>query len=267
MVPFDADSFTPFLGALALACGAAPLGVLLIGRRMSLVGDSLSHATLPGAAIVYVLLGSHPWLLTAGALAAGVIVAVSSTALARFSRIPEDAAFAVLYLSTLAIGILVLGRSVSAEVVHGLLFGDMNALDLDGLAMASIAAAATLAALASFGARLQAAAGGAARVLSGEGLLQMLLMALVALNLVAGFRAFGSLMTVGLMMVPAATASLWGGGLTRRVVAAIALSAGASIGGLAAAVLFQVEPGPAMVATASLLFLASLVLGRRSAER
>jgi zinc/manganese transport system permease protein len=53
-------------GALALAFGGAPLGVLLIARRMSLVGDGMSHAILPGAAIAYLIAGSEPLALTAG---------------------------------------------------------------------------------------------------------------------------------------------------------------------------------------------------------
>src|SRR3569832_1047678 len=114
--------------ALALACGAAPHNEQKNRQHKSQKNDSLSHATLPGAAVAYVLCGPDPWMLTLGALIAGVIVAVSSTLLSRFGRMPEDAAFAVLYLSALAIGIVILGRTASAEVVHSLLFGDARAL-------------------------------------------------------------------------------------------------------------------------------------------
>ena len=262
----DTALLTGLGGALALALGAAPLGVLLIGRRMSLVGDSLSHATLPGAAIVYVLAGPDPWLLTLGALVAGVVVAVSSTFLSRVGRMPEDAAFAVLYLTALAIGIVILRRSASAEVVHSLLFGSPGALDRPGLILAAGAAAATILALALTGRKLEAAADeGAALFAPGiqGGLGQALLMGLVALNLVAGFRAFGALMTVGLIMIPAAAARFWADGFKGRIGAAAAICAVSSTAGLFAARAFDVEPGPAMVLAASALFAVSALVGAR----
>ncbi|MBS0297146.1 MAG: metal ABC transporter permease [Proteobacteria bacterium] len=264
MSSFFADPLfvTALAGALALACGAAPLGVLLIGRRMSLVGDSLSHATLPGAAVAYVLCGPDPWMLTLGALIAGVIVAVSSAWLSRVGRMPEDAAFAVLYLSALAIGIVILGRTASAEVVHSLLFGDARALDGPGLTLAVIAALCTLFALVLGSKRLESAADESAGGHDAwTGLAQALLMGLVAVNLVAGFRAFGALMTVGLMMVPAAAARFWSLTFKGRMIAAVAISAASSAAGLIGAHGFSVEPGPAMVLSAAALFGASLIMG------
>jgi zinc/manganese transport system permease protein len=255
----DTAFLTALGGALALAVGAAPLGVLLIGRRMSLVGDSLSHATLPGAAIVYVLFGPDPWLLTLGALVAGIVVAVSSTFLSRVGRMPEDAAFAVLYLTALAIGIVILRRSASAEVVHSLLFGSPGALDRPGLILAAGAAVATVAALILWGRRLAVAADEGAALFAP----QALLMGLVALNLVAGFRAFGALMTVGLIMIPAAAARFWADGFKGRMAAAVVISAGSSIAGLLAARAFDVEPGPAMVLAAASLFTVSALIGAR----
>ena len=251
---------TALAGAVALACGAAPLGVLLIGRRMSLVGDSLSHATLPGAAIAYMLVGPDPWLLTLGALIAGVVVAVSSAFLSRVARLPEDAAFAVLYLSALAIGIVILGKTASADVVHSLLFGDAKALDSAGLTLAATGALATLLAILFAGRLLQAAAADDDHSIAHAwtGMAQALLMGLVAINLVAGFRAFGALMTVGLMMVPAAAARCWSLGFRGRIFAAVIISIVASATGLLAAKAMGVEPGPAMVLAAAALFVVSL---------
>ena len=255
----DAAFLTALGGALALAVGAAPLGVLLIGRRMSLVGDSLSHATLPGAAIVYVLFGPDPWLLTLGALVAGVVVAISSTFLSRVGRMPEDAAFAVLYLTALAVGIVILRRSASAEVVEQLLFGSPGALDRPGLILAGGAAVATVLALVLWGPKLAVAADEGAALFAR----QALLMGLVALNLVAGFRAFGALMTVGLIMIPAAAARFWADGFKGRMAAAVVICAGSSVAGLLGARAFDVETGPAMVLAAASLFALSAVFGAR----
>ena len=95
----DAAFKSAVAGGLSLAFGGAPLGVLLIARRLSLMGDALSHALLPGVAIAYLVAGRDPAVLTLGALAAALIVAGLSTLLARTGRLPEDASLAVFYLT------------------------------------------------------------------------------------------------------------------------------------------------------------------------
>ena len=202
-------------GALSLAFGGAPLGVLLVARRMSLMGDGLSHALLPGVAIAYLIAGPNPTGLVIGALAAALIVAGAATLFSHGGRVPEDASFAVFYLSALAAGILLVGRAAGAEAVHALLFGDTHALDSSGLVLAAGAATLTLTALALFlrGFLAEGADPVFMRAAGGSGwALRLMLMALVALNLVAGFRAFGALMTVGLMMIPAVAARFWARG-------------------------------------------------------
>lgn len=258
------DALKTVAGALALAFGGAPLGVLLIARRMSLVGDGLSHAILPGAAAAYLLAGPDPLALTFGALAAGVVVAALSSWLARARRLPEDAGFAVFYLSALALGVLLVGRQHDADALLHLLFGDTGALDDAGLLLAAAAATATLVSLALFVRGFLADSADPIFMRSSGlrgGALHMLLMTLVALNLVAGFRAFGALMTVGLIMIPAAAARFWARAYAGQALTAAALAAVAGGAGLTVAAVFGIEPGPPMVLSAALLFAVSGLLG------
>lgn len=251
-------------GALALAFGGAPLGVLLIARRMSLVGDALSHGILPGAALAYLVAGPDPVALTLGALCAGFAVAILSSLLARTGRLPEDAAFAVFYLSALALGVLILGRSANAEALLDLLFGAAGGLDATALIVSAIAASATLILLALFlRGFLAESADPVFMRASGlpGGLLHLLLMMLVALNLVAGFRAFGALMTVGLMMIPAASARFWARGYTGQAAIAVLISVLASGSGLWLAHGLGAEPGAIMTLSASALFAVSALIG------
>lgn len=254
-------------GALALAFGGAPLGVLLVGRRMSLMGDALSHAILPGAAIAYIVAGPDPWALTLGALAAALVVAGLSTLLAHTRRLPEDAAFAVFYLAALAVGVLVIGREAEAETLHALLFGAPQALDAQGLILAAGVATVTLLTLAAF-IRGFLAESADPVFMRASGLpgrwLHLVLMALVALNLVAGFKAFGALMTVGLMMIPAIAARFWARSYVGQALFAVGISALASGAGLALAGIFGVEPGPAMTLSAASLFAVSAAVGRNN---
>jgi zinc/manganese transport system permease protein len=251
-------------GAVALAFGSAPLGVLLVARRMSLIGDGLSHGVLPGAALAFLLVGNDPLWLTAGALAAGVLVAALASLLARTQRLPEDAGFAVFYLSALAIGVVLMGEAADAEELLHLLFGHSGALDTPGLILAASAATATLVCSALFirGFLAESADPIFMRATGFRGgLLHMLLMVLVALNLVAGFRAFGALMTVGLMMIPAAAARFWAKSYAGQAAAAVVLSAVSSGVGLTLASTLGMEPGALMVLSAAALFAISGLLG------
>jgi len=251
-------------GGLALALGGAPLGVLLIARRMSLVGDALSHGILPGAALAYLIAGPDPVAMTVGALIAGFVVAGLSSLLARTKRMPEDAAFAVFYLSALALGIVIMGRSANAEMVFDLLFGSAKGLDATALLVSAGAATATLFALALFiRGFLAESADPVFMRASGlpGGLLHLLLMLLVALNLVAGFRAFGALMTVGLMMIPAAASRFWARSYVGQAGAAVLISALSSGAGLILAHRFGAEPGAIMILTAAGLFVLSALVG------
>ena len=235
------------LGALALALGGAPLGVLLIDRRMSLVGDSLSHGILPGAAVAYLLAGPNPWALTLGALIAGFAVTGLATLIARSGRLRDDAAFAAVYLPSLALGVLILGRQANPETFETLLFGGVDNFDASTLILSIGAAVATLAGLV---------------VLRRDPVHRpMLVMMLTALNLVAGFRAFGALMTVGLMMIPAAASGFWSTDFRGRAAAAVIVSSLSSAGGLIIARKFALEPGATMTLTAAALLLISGLFG------
>ena len=253
-------------GALSLAFGGAPLGVLLIARRMSLVGDAMSHAILPGVAVALLVAGPDPVALTIGALIAAFVVAGASSLMARARALPEDATFAVFYLAALAGGILLISKAASADFTQALLFGEAGAFDQAGLILAAGAATATLVCLALF-----------VRGFLGEGAdpvfmraarapafaLHLLLMMLVALNLVAGFRAFGALMTVALMMIPAAAARFWARDYVGQAIAAVIISALASGAGLALAVMIRTEPGAVMTLAAAGLFALSALAGPR----
>ena len=249
-------------GALSLALGGAPLGVLLIARRMSLAGDAMSHAILPGVAVGYLALGGSPLGLTLGALAAAFAVAGASSLISRLKAVPEDAGFAVIYLA--ALGILLIGREADAEAVHGLLFGSAGALNGEALILAAAAATATLLALAFFvrGFLAEGADPTFMRVSGAPGwALHLLLMMLVALNLVAGFRAFGAMMTVALMMVPAAAARFWARDYIGQAGAAVLISALSSAAGLIIASLAGLEPGAVMTLSAAALFAFSALAG------
>src|ERR1700709_73921 len=94
-------------GVIALALGGAPIGVFLRLRGMSLVGDAMAHAILPGAAIGFLISGLNLFAMTFGGLIAGFTVAILAGVVARTTELKEDASLAAFYLVSLALGVTI----------------------------------------------------------------------------------------------------------------------------------------------------------------
>jgi zinc/manganese transport system permease protein len=253
------------VGAFALALAGAPLGMFLVLRRMALSGDAMAHAILPGAALGYLAAGLSLPAMTLGGLAAGFAVALLSGVVARATILREDASLAGLYLVSLALGVtLVSLRGSNIDLLH-VLFGNVLALDDQTLLLLASIATATLLAFAllyralvmeTLDPSFTAATTGAGAAT------QLAFLALLVLNLVAGFHALGTLMSVGLMMLPALAARMW----THRLDAAIALAAAfgvlAAYAGLVVSYALGLPSGPAIVLAAGCLYFLSLAFGR-----
>ena len=114
---------------IALALGGAPIGVFLMLRRMSLVGDAMAHAILPGAAIGFLLSGLNLFAMTTGGLIAGFAVAILAGVVARTTELKEDASLATFYLVSLALGVTIVSiKGTNIDLLH-VLFGNILAMD------------------------------------------------------------------------------------------------------------------------------------------
>jgi zinc/manganese transport system permease protein len=253
------------VGAIALAISGSPLGVFLILRRMSLAGDALSHAILPGAAIGYLVYGLSLPAMTFGGLSAGLAVAVVSSAAARFTALREDASLAAFYLVSLALGVAIVSlKGSNVDLLH-VLFGSVLALDDQTLTFLAAIASFTLLALA---AAFRALALDtldplfARRVGRLGEAVPFAFLALVVLNLVAGFHALGTLMAVGVIMLPAASARLWTQDLTIALPLAAAIGALSSYLGLVLSFRTGLPAGPVIILMAGAAYFLSLIFGR-----
>jgi zinc/manganese transport system permease protein len=252
------------VGALALAISGSPLGVFLILRRMSLAGDALSHAILPGAALGYMLCGLSLPAMTFGGLAAGLAVAIASSAAARFTALREDASLAAFYLVSLALGVAIVSlKGSNVDLLH-VLFGSVLALDDATLIFLASIASFTLLALAAFyrALALDTLDPLFARRVSRLGeATPFVFLALVVLNLVAGFHALGTLMAVGIIMLPAASARLWSRDLTAALAIAAAIGALSSYFGLVISFRSGLPAGPIIILMAGGAYFLSLIFG------
>src|SRR5204862_6932258 len=108
---------------IALSLGAAPIGVFLMLRRMSLVGDAMAHAILPGAAIGFMVSGLNLFAMTFGGLIAGFTVAILAGLVARGTELKEDASLAAFYRVSLAPGVPIVSLRATNIDLLPLLFG------------------------------------------------------------------------------------------------------------------------------------------------
>jgi zinc/manganese transport system permease protein len=252
------------VGAIALAVSGPPLGLFLILRRMSLTGDAMAHAILPGAALGYLAFGLSLGAMTIGGLVAGLVVAVGSAIVARATIMREDASLAAFYLISLALGVtLVSWRGSNIDLLH-VLFGSVLALDDATLILLVAISSLTLAAFALLYRPLVMETvdpGFLASVSRAGGPTQIAFLGLVVLNLVAGFHALGTLLAVGMMMLPAASARLLSQDMTSMIGLAVLQGALASYAGLVISFQTALPSGPLIILVAGLFYLVALVLG------
>lgn len=254
------------VATMALSLSAAPLGVFLTLRRMSLLGDALSHAILPGVAIGFMLCGLSLTAMAAGGVLAGMLVAALAGFISRATTLKEDASLAAVYLVALALGVtLISGHGTQLDLLH-ILFGSALGVDTPGLLLVAGVASISLVALAaayrglvleSFDPVFLAATG---RSASFKWAWQQGFLMLVVINLVAGFQTLGTLMAVGLMMLPAVSARLWHDTLPAQLANAGAQAMAAGYAGLLLSYHFDTPSGPTIIGCAGALYLASLLL-------
>ena len=266
IAPFQDYGFMrrALVACLCLSVGASPIGVLLALRRMSLVGDALSHAILPGAAIGYLVAGSLS--LTAmglGGLVAGLSVALLSGIVSRVTPLQEDASFASFYLASLALGVLIVSlHGSNVDLLH-VLFGTILAIDAPALYQIGAITSLTLVVMAIIYRPLvtECFDPGFLRAVGGRGpIYHVAFLLLVVINLVASFQALGTLMAVGLMMLPAAIAQLWARSLPAMLAIASGSAAASGYLGLVASYHFETASGPTIIIAATCLYGLSILV-------
>jgi zinc/manganese transport system permease protein len=267
ILPFQEPAARYALAALiALSLSAAPVGVFLMLRRMSLVGDAMSHAILPGVAIGFLAAGLNVFAMTLGGLVAGLVIALLAGIVTRTTELKEDASLAVFLLVSLALGVvIVVGNGMSIEHLMEFLFGETTS-NMDAEKLIVIAASATISlvvlALIYRPLVLDCVDPGFLRTVSGSGgAAHFAFLALLVLNLIAGFHALGTLLGVGIMIIPAAVARFWSRDVTAMIATATLVAAISGVSGALLSYHANVPTGPSVTLVAGLLYVISIVVG------
>jgi len=228
-------------------------------RRNALSVSALSHTMLPGIAVGILITGVlSQWNAFFGAMFAALLVGLGSVAVARGKRVAEGTSLAVLYTAAFAAGVAILPKLDTRSELEHWLFGDILAVGNTDLWIAfSIGSVILLATnllmrpllLTLFEPNVAAAQGVPVRAM------QYLVFGMLVLALVSSLQAVGCVLSVGLLVTPAATVSLltdktsalfWGGGLIGGVGSVAAVMMSGPLG---------LPPGPAIVILLGLLFI------------
>ncbi len=268
IAPFAEFAFMrrALVGGVALSIAGGPVGVFLMLRRMSLTGDAMAHAILPGVAVAYLIFGLSLWPMTLGGLAAGFVVAILAGVVARVTVLKEDASLAAFYLLSLALGVTIVSlKGSNVDLLH-VLFGSVLALGDEALVLVAAIATITLGVLALIYRPLvlDTVDPGFLRSVSGSGgPVHLLFLALVVLNLVGGFNALGTLLAVGLMMLPAAASRFWSADISAMLALSALIGCLSTLVGLLASFHLNLAAGPSIVLAAGAVYLVSMLAGRR----
>lgn len=252
------------VGCLALALGATPIGVFLTLRRMSLTGDAMAHAILPGAALGYLVAGLSLGAMTIGGVIAGVTVAILSGLVARTTVAREDSSLAAFYLISLAVGVVIVStRGSNVDLLH-ILFGTVLALNDEAIFLVAGISTVTLFGLALIYRPLvmECCDPGFLRSVSPlSPVAHYGFLVLAVLNLVGGFHALGTLMAVGIMILPAAAARFWARDITPLMLIGVLAAFLSGLVGLLLSYHASLPSGPAIILTAGAFYLFSLTFG------
>ncbi|MEA2774790.1 MAG: zinc/manganese transport system permease protein [Acetobacteraceae bacterium] len=261
--PFESFSFMriALVACLALALANGPLGILLLLRRMALDGNVLSHAVMPGAALGFVYAGHSLTALSTGGLASGALVAGLTGLLGRDGPMRQEAALIAFYLVTLALGVTLVALFGSNVDTVRVLFGTVLAIDVRALLQIATVCTLTMLLLALFYRPMAVDSFDPVflRMAGGNGM-RGLFVFLLLLNLVVSFQAFGTLLAIGPMLLPAAAARCWTQRPGVMIVLASSLGMLSCYAGLLLSYHRNLPSGPAIVMTAGAVYGISLLL-------
>jgi zinc/manganese transport system permease protein len=268
VAPFESFGFMriALVACFALALANGPIGTLLLMRRESLSGNLLSHAVMPGAALGFLYAGYSLAALTLGGVLTGLAVAGLAALTARSRPQLQDSNLIVFYLVSLSFGVLVVAaRGSQADLMH-VLFGTVLAVDVKALVLIASISSLTILIVAalyrplaveSFDPAFLRAVGG------GGGTFRAIFITLVVLNLVANFQAFGTLLAIGPMLLPAAAARCWTHKVWPMIALATVIGMAAALAGLLISYYANLPSGPAIVIGAGAIYGMSLLAAGR----
>jgi zinc/manganese transport system permease protein len=257
----------PFLLRALIACiiislSCPILGFFMIVRRMSLMGDAISHAILPGVAIGYLIAGMSTIAMTIGGMIAGLIVTMSAKLIVN-DRITIDNALACFYFMAIALGVLIISHSgTNLDLMH-ILFGSILAIDNTSMLLLAIIVSLSLIVLSIIirALVLDTFDDNILKIMQIKAIkIQSIFLLLLVLNLVIQFQVIGTVLVIGLMIIPPSTAMLITRNLNVILLSSILISIISSCVGITISYFMNIATGPCIVLICGLLYCITLIV-------
>ena len=255
------------IGGLWLALSAPLIGAFLMFRKMSLTGDAMSHAILPGAAIGYLCAGLSVPAMTLGGLGAGTLVILFSGGISRITKKSEDSSLAAFYLISVALGVLLMSTSGNQLDLMQVLLGSILGIGIETMALIITVSIITLFGLAFLYRPLVMECVDRNFLASVSKLgpfAHFGFLLLTMFNLIAGFHALGTLMSVGLMILPAAASRYWAQKLSNILLLAVLFAILSIWIGLIISFEINIPSSSAIILTLGVFYLVSILFGKTS---
>ncbi len=280
---FDQNAFLIIITAAMIAISCGLLGVFMMLRKMSMTGDAISHAVLPGIVIGFFISGSQRGLeVIIGAGILGILATLMIDWLRRKARVQLDASIGITFTLLFAIGIILINLlaykvDLDQECV---LYGEIAYLPIDlwltksglnlgprilYLSLLNLILVITFIILFFKELKVTSFDENFSKVIGiPAGLINLFLMSMVSYTTVSSFEAVGAILVVALLVVPPATAFLWTRKLKLLIQLTIAIGIGISIVGYYLAYFFDSSIAGMIVSVAGIGFLASALFKSKS---
>ncbi|AFT82271.1 metal ABC transporter permease [Leuconostoc carnosum] len=249
---------TALITSILVGIMSGIIGSFIILRGMSLMGDAISHAVLPGVAVAY-MLGIN---LLVGASIFGILAALLIGVVTMKSKLKNDTAIGIVFSAFFALGFILISLAESATNLHHILFGNVLAVSDSDLVTTAVVLAIILLfvvifykelLITSFDNTFAKAYGLKTQVL------HYALMLMLTLVTVTALQTVGIILIVAMLITPAATAFLLTNRLSHMMVLAATFSVISSVIGLYFSFTFNWASGPAIVLTAAMFFLVTFI--------
>jgi manganese/iron transport system permease protein len=248
------------LASLMVGMLCAVIGTYVVLRGMAFLGDALAHSILPGVAVAYLLGTNLFW----GALVMGVLTAGGIGYLSRRGQVREDTAIGIIFAASFALGVALLSTvgSYSVDLTH-ILFGNvLGVTDTDLWLTAGLGLVTLLAVIALYKELLVVSFDPilAATLRLPAGVINYLLLVLIALTVVVSLQTVGVALMVAMLVTPAATAYLLTRRLWQMMIVGAVIGATSSVAGLYLSFYVNVASGAAVVLVCTALFVMAFLL-------
>jgi len=250
--------------ALSVAIVSGIVGCFIILRGLSLMGDAISHAVLPGVAISYVL-GLN---LMVGALVTGMATALAITHISQRSQLKSDTAIGVVFSAAFALGVILISKAEASVNLHNVLFGNLLALTRADFILTVVICVGVVGVvevcyrhllITTFDPQVSPNYG------SSPAAMHYLLMVMLTAVTVAALQTVGIILVVAMLITPAATAFLVTKRMRSMMAVSVVVAIFAAITGMYLSYAYNLPSGPSIVMVLAAVFALTWI-SKRSKE-